>query len=313
MSFVHLHVHDIYSFGEGIGSPDEFIDQAKKMEQTAIAQTNNGNICGSYNWWKACKDKGLKAILGQEFHMAVSDNMKARDADKTRRLVVLARNQEGWKNLCRLSSISYRDGFYYKPRIDTKVLLEYSKGLIALAGGMNGVIGTYWAMREERQALAAAQMYKTLLKGRFYLEVQPTYEQRQMDFNQFVVKLSEREQIPIVATNNCYYVMPEMAKYHPYLVMVKNNMKVEEFERKNTIPDSLYLMARSEMEEGFLRQGFGEELVNDWLDNTGRIAERVEEITFETSFKLPKFSDFEDVTPEEMDNESKSKSPSLFD
>lgn len=315
MPFVHLHVHDIYSFGKGIGAPKDFVKEAKRLGQNALAITNIGNISGSYEFYKACNEGGIKPILGQEFYVAENDDMTLRDSSNQRMLVLLAQTQEGWHNLCKLSSLSYMKGRYYVPRIDSKVLARHSQGLIGLSSGIDGVVGTHWAIGEEKKALQTARKYNTILKGNFYLELIPVYSRQQIDFNQFLIEVAKLEKIKTVASNCCYYVLESQAKYHPYLIMIKNNLKVSEFEGQ--MSDQLYLKSKEEMYDAFERQGLEKKQIESMLGMTQQIADSVQEVKFETTFKLPVFMDFKTVNPEDLEkkdaNESDLRTPSLFD
>lgn len=315
MSFVHLHVHDIYSFGEAIGNPKEYTKTAKHYKQPALAITNNGNLCGAFNFHQACTEVGIKPILGQEFYIAENDDMKLRDSPKQRRLVLLAKNQKGWNNLIKLSSLAYLEGRYFKPRIDSKVLAKYSEGLIGLSAGIDGVAGSYWSMGEERKALEISRRYNSILKGNFYLEVLPIYLQQQIEYNRFLISLSEASEIKVVAANCCYYVHQSQAKYHPYLIMIKNNIRGSEFGRVRQLPETLYLMARDEMLMAFEKQGFDSDEINPWLDETLKISDQVEEIKFEKTFKLPAFLDFKEVKAQDLEikNENGIRQKSLFE
>jgi DNA polymerase-3 subunit alpha len=272
--------------------------------------TNNGNICGSYFFWKICKAAGIKPILGQEFFVALNDDMKGRE-EGIGRIVLLAKNQDGWKNLQQLSSLAYLDGFYSKPRIDSNILMEKSNGLIALTGAINGVLGSYWRNGEERRAVDMASKYKRIFKNDFYLEVLPSYLQQQISYNIFLMEVGRIVDVKLVATNNCYYVDEGKGKYHPYLLMIKNNIRSDVFGRQQQWPDDLYLKSEEEMVEGFLKQDFEEATANEWIRESDKIADEVQEIEFEKSFKLPKYSDFKILNGEE--NEGNIRSRSLFE
>lgn len=314
MSFCHLHVHNIYSFGEAMGSPKDYAKAAKTQGHKALAMTNNGNICGVYNHYQACKEEGIKPIFGQEFYVAMTDDMKSKPVGETRqrRVVVLAKNDEGWANLMELSSEAWLTGRYYKPRVDSKILTKHKKGLIVLSGGIDGIIGSYFLQGEEKKALEVARRYRTIFGDDFYLEALPIYFQQQIDYNRFLLQLKEIDKYKIVAANCCYYVTKEQAKYYPYLLMVKNNMRDSDFfNRDRQMPDSLYYMSEKEMEEAFDNQGVEEADYKDWISRTVEVADKIEEIHFETSFKLPSFLDFN--KKQEKKDESSTREASLFD
>lgn len=314
--FVHLHVHTIYSFGEALGSPKDYVKVAKQNKQKAIAKTDNGNVCGLYQFYEACVDEKIKPILGQEFYVAANDNLEIKDSSNSRyrKLVVLAKNQIGLKNLCYLSSIAFTKGMYYKPRIDSNVLSKHKDGLIVLSAGIDGVVGSYWTQGEEKKALQIARKYKAIFGEDFYLEALPILFQQQIDYNNFLIELRKIDNYKIVAANCVYYPNQSQAKYYPFLLMVKNNVKEVEFNsRDKQLPDSLYLMSRMEMFDAFEAQGFEDKRINTWLDNTLEVASKIEDLKFEKSFKLPSFLEFKEAKPEGENNEDSVRAPSLFD
>jgi DNA polymerase-3 subunit alpha len=310
--FTHLRTHNVYSFGEGLGSSKKYAEEVIRNKQSALAITNNGNLCGLYEFYKVCKSSNIKFIAGQEFYVAQNDDAGIKDSSNSRydRLVILAKNDTGLKNLSRLSSLSWTKYFYYKPKIDSKLLNKYKEGLIVLAAGIDGVVGAKWAQGEEKKALGVARTYKAIMGEDFYLEASPEYSRQQIGYNNFLVELRQVDKYKIVATNNVYYPKQEQAKYYPYLVMIKNNMKQVEFGREQKFPSNSYLMSRAEMYEGFEKQGFEEKKINRWLDNSLLIKDCIEDLTFKTTFEVPNFMDFKDKVREV---EVKEKAVNLFD
>lgn len=290
MSLVHLHVHDKYSPLEGIGKPSDYVELAKKENHPALAITNTGSLFSVYEFYNSCKENGIKPIIGQEFLIAESDNMATDKSRKQRRLVVLAKNQQGWRNLMKLSTQGYLNGRFVVPRIDSNCLAENSEGLIALSGGMKGILGTYWQNGEEKTAQTVARRYRDILGDDFYLEVLPQPHLEQADFNKFLFDLGNLDGFKIVAANDCRYPFAEQAFFYDYLIMIKDRRKKSDMQNKKESYEN-YFKTEKEMLAGFINQGFEKILPQGWLDTTIEVADKVEEIVFEKSFKLPPYKE----------------------
>jgi DNA polymerase-3 subunit alpha len=288
LSLVHLHVHDRYSPLEGIGKPSDYVELAKEQGHPALAITNLGNLFSVYPFYTSCKEHGVKPILGQEFYLAENDNRLTDKSRKQRRLVVLAKNQEGWKNLVKLSTIGYLEGRFVVPRIDSQSLANYSAGLIVLSGGLKGILGTYWQNGEERTAQVVARQYREIFGDDFYLETLPQPLTEQADFNRFIFDLAQMDGFKVVAANDCRYPRADQAALYDYLIMIKNRMKKSDMQNRSESFES-YFKTEEEMLVGFINQGFDARIVQLWLDTTVEVASKVDEITFEKSFKLPAF------------------------
>ena len=181
-NFVHLHLHSQYSILDGAIKIKDLVDKAAEFGMPAVAITDHGNMYASYELYKTCKElkekKGLrvKPIIGQEFYIAKGsrfDKSKGKEGEKgSYHLILLAKNDKGLKNLMKLSSIGFTEGFYYKPRIDKEVLEKYSEGLIALSACIQGEVPLLHLMGKEKEAEEAAKWYKELFGDDFYLEIQ---------------------------------------------------------------------------------------------------------------------------------------------
>ena len=290
MSFIHLHLHDRYSPLEGIGKPSEYAELAKQENHSALAVTNTGSLFSVYEFYNACKDNGIKPIIGQEFYVAENDNRFTDKSRKQRRLVVLAKNQQGWKNLMKLSTISYLTGRFVVPRIDSQCLAENSEGLIVLSGGLKGILGTYWQNGEEKMAQTVARKYRDIMGDDFYLEALPQPHMEQGDFNQFLYDLANLDGFKVVAANDCRYPRAEQSVFYDYLIMIKNRKRKSDMENRKESYES-YFKTEAEMLQGFVNQGFDPILAQAWLDMTLEISGKIEEIIFEKSFKRPAFKE----------------------
>jgi DNA polymerase-3 subunit alpha len=275
---------------EGIGKPSEYVELAKQENQPALAVTNTGSLFSVYEFYNACKEGGVKPIIGQEFYVAENDNRVTDKSRKQQRLVVLAKNQQGWKNLMKLSTLAYLTGRFVVPRIDSQLLSENSEGLIVLSGGLKGILGTYWQNGEEKMAQIVARRYQDIMGDDFYLEVLPQPHMEQGDFNKFLCDLSYLDGFKLVAANDCRYPRAEQSAFYDYLIMIKNRLRKSDMQNRKESYES-YFKTEAEMLQGFVNQGFDQTLAQSWLDMTLEVSDKIEEIVFEKSFKLPAFKE----------------------
>jgi DNA polymerase-3 subunit alpha len=273
-----------------MGKPSEYVELAVREQHPALAITNTGSLFSVYEFTNECKAAKIKPILGQEFYLAENDNRITDKSRKQRRLVVLAKNQDGWKNLMKLSTVGYLEGRYVVPRIDTSCLEDFREGLIVLSGGMKGVLGTYWQNGEEKTAQMIARKYREIFGDDFYLEVLPQPRMEQADFNKFLFNLAKLDGYKIVAANDCRYPFAEQAPFYDYLIMIKNHMKKTDMQNRKESFES-YFKTEQEMLKGLIDQGFDALTVQAWLDTTMEIVDKTEEVVFEKSFKLPAFNE----------------------
>ncbi len=198
LKFAHLHVHTEYSFLDGANRIDKLVNKAKELDFEALAITDHGNLCGVMDFYKACKAAGIKPIIGCELYIEGSENQNYH-------LTVLVKNYEGWKNLSRLSSRSFLENFYYKPRIKKSWLTEYREGLIILSGCLASELADY--VIKERFDLAdnLLEFYQKNFRENFYLEIQPHKIPNQEKLNSYLLDRSKLFGIPYVITNDVHY------------------------------------------------------------------------------------------------------------
>jgi len=288
MSFVHLHVHDNHSMLEGMGEVSEYVNLAKAHGHPALAMTNCGNLFNAHMFWKECKAAGIKPLLGIEFYMAESDNMKSKDSKNQHRVVALAKNQAGWNSLIQLSTLAYMEGRYYKPRIDTATLFKFHEGLIILSGNLEGQIGMRWRKGDESGALNLARQYKSVFGSDFYLEVIPVDSYQQTELNQFLFSISSIDGFQIVVANDVRFPTPNKAEFYEFLPLIDSGGRRGISE---PLPTKRYYRSRDDMRESLLAQGFPEAITDAWLDKTVEIANSIEPIMFSDTFKLPVFEE----------------------
>ena len=287
--FVHLHLHSQYSILDGAIKIKDLVDKAVEYGMPAVAVTDHGNMYASYELYKTCKEKGIKPIIGQEFYIAKGsrfDKSKGKEGEKgSYHLILLAKNDKGLKNLMKLSSIGFTEGFYYKPRIDKEVLEKYSEGLIALSACIQGEVPLLYLMGKEKEAEEAAKWYKELFGDDFYLEIQYHGIKEQEKANRFLIELSKKLDIDLVATNDAHYLNKEDWEAHDVLLCLQTGKKLTDEKRMRFPSKEFYFKNAQEMLEVFRE-------VPQAVFNTLKIAEKVEGTleTFENrGYLLPKY------------------------
>jgi DNA polymerase-3 subunit alpha len=267
--FVHLHTHSDYSLLDGAASIEELVGRARELAQPALALTDHGNMFGALRFYKECLKQGLKPIIGCEFYLAPESRHAKSGGEKGARyhhLVLLARDVEGYRNLLKLSSLSYIEGFYYKPRIDDEALAEHHQGLIALSGCMGGEIPALILRGELEQARRKALAYRELFgPGGFYLEVQNHGIPQQVELVRGLVEIARGTGIPLVASNDIHYTTRADAEAQDILLCIGMNKKASEGKRLKFEYPEFYFKSREEMEASLAE-------LPEALDNTLAVA-----------------------------------------
>src|SRR5918911_1338956 len=273
--FVHLHLHTDYSLLDGAIQIKPLSKRVEELGMPACAMTDHGNMYGAISFYNAMKNKGVKPIIGCETYITRgSRKEKAASAPGEKanfHLILLAHNYEGYQNLVRLTSKAYTEGFYYKPRIDKELLAEHSKGLIALSACMSGVPSAMLAQEKCDDAAAAALEFEEIFgKGNYFLEIQEHGLDPQKRIRKPLVDLSKRTGVPLVATNDAHYLMPDDAQAHDVLLCIGSGKTVNDANRLRYASPYFYVRSPEEM-----WRIFGDELP-EVLTRTVEIAERCE-------------------------------------
>ena len=284
VDFVHLHLHTQYSILDGMVRIDELVKKVKDYRMKAVAVTDHGNMFASYEFYRACRTAGLKPIIGQEFYLAKTSrhDRHREDGEKgTYHLVLLAKDEEGLKNLMALSSAGFLEGFYYKPRIDKELLEKHSRGLIALSACIQGEIPMLYLKGKEEEARRRALWYKELFGEDFYLEIQYHHLQDQQKANRFLLKLAKELDIGVVATNDVHNLNKEDWEAHDVLLCLQTGKKLSDEKRMRFPTREFYFKTAEEMLEVFRE-------VPHAVLTTVEVAEKVKGVlsTFETSSLL---------------------------
>jgi len=273
--FVHLHLHTDYSLLDGAIQIKPLSKRLEELRMPACAMTDHGNMYGAISFYNAMKSRGVKPIIGCETYITRGNRKeKAASAPGEKanfHLILLAQNYEGYQNLVRLTSKAYTEGFYYKPRIDKELLAEHSKGLIGLSACMSGVPSAYLAQDKcEEAARAAIEFEEILGKGNYFLEIQEHGLDAQKRIRKSLVDLSKRTGVPLVATNDAHYLMPEDSRAHDVLLCIGSGKTVNDTNRLRYQSPYFYVRSQEEM-----WKIFGNELP-EVLTRTVEIAERCE-------------------------------------
>jgi len=254
--FVHLHCHTEYSLLDGANKVDKLFDRIKALKQPAVAMTDHGNMFGAVEFYREAVSHGIKPIIGCEIYVAPTSRFEKKGVDKGPReynnhLILLAMNREGYRNLCKLVSLGYMEGFYYKPRIDKELLKEFNGGLIALSACLQGEVSQALNYGLYEKARSAAESYARIFGDRYYIEIQDNKLPEQEKVNPQLVELAKELSLPVVATNDCHY--GERADFHAHdvLLCVQTGKNLAEENRLKLETDELYLKSGEEMLRGF--------------------------------------------------------------
>jgi len=268
-SFIHLHNHSEYSVLDGAAKTAALVEAAYQNKMPAVALTDHGNIFGAVTFFKEAKAREVKPILGCEIYVAPRSRFdKTGDSRDPHHfhLVLLVKNDQGYRNLCHLLSKAYLEGFYYRPRIDKELLSQHAEGLIGLSSCLKGEVSFYLDKENGEAAEAAAAEYASYFApGDFYLELQDHGLPPQKNINVQLVRLARKIGLPLVATNDIHYLRKEDSESHDILLCIQTNKKLSDQDRIRFGSQEFYFKSGAEMAELFKE-------VPEALENTTRIA-----------------------------------------
>ena len=296
MSFVHLHVHSHYSLLDGLCKIDDLIAKAAEHKMPAIALTDHGVMYGLIEFYQKARKAGIKPILGVEAYIARNGhkNKRPRIDDSPYHIVLLAKDNEGYHNLIKLTTIAHIDGFYYKPRVDLELLQKYSNGLIALSSCLQGEVPRHFVNNDDKEAEAAAKRYVDIFgKGNFYLEVQhhPNVSKQKL-VNEKILKLGKKLDIPVVATVDSHYLNPDDDFAQDVLLCIQTKKTLADTDRMSYMGEDFSLRSPEQMRK-------------DWtdypevIDNTLEIADKCSVKLEFGNILLPPFKVPNGGTPDE--------------
>ena len=291
--FVHLHVHTEYSLLDGACRIDRMFDRLKELGQTAIAITDHGVMYGCVDFYKAAKKAGVKPIIGCEVYVATRSRFdKVNRIDGSNHLVLLCKNETGYKNLIKLVSAGFIEGFYSKPRVDKELLEQHHEGLVCLSACLAGEIPQALLAGDYEKAKAAALYFNDLFgQGNFYIEIQDHGIDAQQQILPLLIRLARETGIPLVATNDAHYLRKEDSKMQSILICIQTGKTVQDADKLEFETDEFYLKSTEEMYDLF-------SIAPDACENTVKIAEMCD---FDFEFGVTKLPYFE--APDGMDNQ----------
>ncbi|MBE0596232.1 MAG: DNA polymerase III subunit alpha [Desulfuromonadales bacterium] len=295
-NFVHLHLHSQYSLLDGGIKIGDLVQRAKEFRMPALAVTDHGNMFGAIEFYLKAREAGIKPIIGCEIYVAPGSRFEKGNArgssEASYHLLLLCQNLVGYRNLCHLLSAAYREGFYYKPRVDWELLRERNEGLLALTACLGGEIPTLISHNRPDEALKRARAMAEVFDGRFYLELQENFLPEQTPVNQGLIALGGELGLPLVATNDCHYLRREDAIAHEVLLCIQTGKTMDDPGRMRFQNNEFYFKSPQEMTELFRH-------LPDAVQRTVEIAERCNlELDFKT-YHFPQYEKPADMTLDE--------------
>ena len=251
--FVHLHLHTDYSMLDGACEIEQLVERVKELDMPAVAMTDHGNIFGAVEFANAAKEAGVKPILGCELYICKKeDHRAAPEGDSYNHLIVLAENDEGYRNLVKIVSEASLHGFYYKPRVSKKFLAEHSKGLIGLSGCLKGEVAEELTTRSTtRRARPPSRSSDIFGKGNFYLEIQDQGLPEEKRIQTNLLKLEQELGIPLVATNDSHYLCEDDAHAQDVMVCIQTGKSINDTNRLKFANNQFYREEHPEMAKVF--------------------------------------------------------------
>ena len=292
--FVHLHIHTEYSLLDGACRIDQLMDRVKECGQTAIACTDHGVMYGCVQFYKAAKKAGIKPIIGCEVYVATRTRFdKVNKIDGNNHLILLCKNETGYKNLIKMVSAAFVEGFYSKPRVDKQLLEQYHEGLICLSACLAGEVPQAILAGDYERAKATALWYRDLFgEGNYYIELQDHGLEEDNIVLPQLIKLARETGIPMAATNDSHYLRKEDAKMQAILLCIQTGKTIQDADRMEFRTDEFYVKTTDEMYDLF-------SMVPEACENTAKIAEQC---NFDFEFghtKIPYYK-----APDGMDNQA---------
>jgi DNA polymerase-3 subunit alpha len=295
-SFIHLHNHSEFSILDGAVKTADLVEAAYQNKMPAVALTDHGNIFGAVTFFKQAKAREIKPILGCEVYVAPRSRFDKKDDGRGLRhfhLLLLVKNEKGYRNLCLLLSKAYLEGFYYRPRIDKELLSGQAEGLIGLSSCLKGEVSYFLEKEIQEAAEKAALEYSSIFgKGDFYLELQDHGLAQQKAVNPRIVELAKKLGLPLVATNDIHYLRKEDSESHDVLLCIQTNKKVSDQDRIRFGSTEFYFKTGAEMAELFKD-------APEAIQNTTRIASQCNFDFPSGSHFLPQFKPPDDISLEE--------------
>ena len=281
-SFVHLHLHSQYSLLDGSIKFDELMERAESHSMPAVAVTDHGNLFGAYEFFEKAKARGVKPIIGCELYVTPTLKLEKPSDGKNYHLTVLCMNEQGYRNLSRLVTKGYFEGFYRRPRVDHQMLSEHNEGLIVLSGCMSSELSQAIFKNDRKEQARIASIYKEIFGDRYYLEVQAIDLEEQRRVNRGLRRIGESLGIKLAATNDCHFLTREDYKSHDALLCIQTGSMVADQKRMRFQSDDFFVKTREEMARDM--EGFEEA-----LDEAVKISERCDFEFENVGYRFPEY------------------------
>lgn len=268
MGFTHLHLHTSYSLLDGAGRIPEMVARAKELNQDSMAITDHGVMYGAIDFFKTCVKNGIKPIIGSEIYVVSGSRFDKQANEERYHLILLCENDVGYKNLLKIVSTGFTDGFYYKPRVDYEILNKYSKGLICLSACLAGEIPRELLKGQYSAAKLKAENLKNIFgEKNFFIEIQNHGLSDELRIHPDLIKLAKEINVGLVATNDCHYTYKEDSFAHDCLICLQTGNKVADSNRMKYEKEKYYMTSEDEMRELF-------KFCPEAVDNSYEIAKR---------------------------------------
>ncbi len=284
--FVHLHLHTQYSLLDGAIRIPDLIAQAKKYKMPAVAVTDHGNLFGAIEFYTQVQASGLKPIIGCEVYVAPGSRFVQNSQvgqPSYYHLILLCENEKGYRNLCRLVTSGFQEGFYYKPRIDRELLQQHHEGLVCLSGCLSGEVAARLLAGDDAGAEGAASWFRDLFgPQRYYLELQENGIPEQAKANRGLVNLAKKLDLNVVATNDCHYLNQSDHRAHEVLLCIQTGKKLQDEDRLRFATDQFFFKSPEQMEHDFRD-------IPEALKNTRVISDRCSLLLEFGQIHMPRF------------------------
>lgn len=293
--FIHLHTHSHYSLLDGLGTPDQLIAEAKKQGATALALTDHGTMYGAIEFYQKCKEAGIKPIIGVEAYIAPNSKEDKNPKEKPYHLILLAKNNQGYKNLLKLTTIAHLEGFYYKPRLDWETLKKYSQGLIATTSCLAGPLARHIQAGQEKKVEENLGILLDIFgPDNLYLEMQHMNNESQHIVNEAYKQLSKKYHIPLIITNDVHYVKSEDDQAQDVLLCIQTKHKQNDEDRMSYLGENYSMISEDKVLELF-----GDE-AKVAIANTQKIADRCNVEIELGVIQLPEYELPKNITADEQ-------------
>ena len=268
MSFTHLHLHTSYSLLDGAGRIDEIVDRVKELGQNSVAITDHGVMYGAIEFFKTCVAKGIKPIIGSEIYVVSGSRFDKVSTEDKNHLILLCEDDIGYKNLLKIVSTGFTEGFYSKPRVDYEILSKYSKGLICLTACLAGEVPRALLKGQYNEAKLKAENLKGIFgEKNFFIEIQNHGLKDELKIQPDLIRLSKELNVDLVATNDCHYTLKEDSAAHDCLICLQTGKKVSDTNRMRYEKEKFYITSEAEMRGLF-------KFYPEAVDNSQKIADR---------------------------------------